>query len=140
MRMMTRDWVQPGGGVQTMHPVVSTALDPAGHALVSAYAITRPDGRVAVLLLNKDQRRTWRVAVKSSGAAPAALAAPFEQWQLSGAQYQWHPRGEHGYPAPDRPPSHARRAGMQGAEVVLPPSSLTVLRTAPAVKQSQQSP
>jgi hypothetical protein len=132
MRMMTRDWVQPGNGVQTMHPVHSTALDPAGRALVSAYALTRPDGSVALLLLNKDQRRAWRVAVESSGAAPGALAGPFEQWQLSDAQYRWHPRGERGYPAPDRAPSHVRVAGTPGADVVLPPSSLTVLRTRPA--------
>ena len=46
-RMTTQDWVQPGDGLHTMLAAAATPTDAHGHALVTSYAVRRPDGRIA---------------------------------------------------------------------------------------------
>lgn len=122
MRMVTRDWVQPGSGLQTMHPTsVSGLADPAK---LAAYAITRPDGRQSLLLLNKDPQQPLSVTLSGTGSA---FSGPLNVQQLSSAQYVWHAHGERGYPRPDRPP--AAFTTTPGAPLLLPPDSLTVATT-----------
>lgn len=118
MRLLARTWAQPGDGA---HALLAPAeiRDASGRPLVTAYPVRRPDGRVAVLLLNKDPRRAWTVH-----AAP--LSGPLDAWTLSAETYRWNVRGERGYPFPDAPPRHSV---IQGATIVLPPMSLAVLRT-----------
>jgi hypothetical protein len=48
-------------------------------------------------------------------------------FQLSSAQYVWHPHGQRGFARPDRPP--AVSAAAAGDPITLPPFSLTVIRT-----------
>jgi hypothetical protein len=124
-RMLTRDWVLPGDGRHVLLAGSSTAHDAAGHELVRAYPLRRPDGRLSLLLLNLDPAHAYRVTLAgSSGAASAPLDGPWTQEQLSRAQYGWHPAGAAGHPGPDGPPATAQVA--PGTPVDLPPYSLTV--------------
>lgn len=112
MRLLTRQWVQPGNGLQSLHPVAGD-LPPAAEA----FALTRPDGQTALLLLNKDPQHPLTVTVAGAGS--------LRVWQFSPAQYVWRARGEHGYPSRDRPPASFSTATPS---LTVPPDSLTVAR------------
>ena len=122
-RLVTRFWAQPDGGA---HDVLATAVqhDSAYPSPLSAYAVRRPDGRIAVMLVNRDPARTIAVRLDVGGASPAV-----DVRTLSGATYRWRPNGPGGYPSPDLPP--ARSAAPAGATLQLPPYSLTIARTQP---------
>ncbi len=94
---------------------------------MTAYAVHRPDGQWAVLLLNKDpkQAQTLRVRFKD-GNRVTFFTGPAAVSQYSSAQYRWHPKGKNGYPSRDLPPAHFVRDG--NAPLRLPPYSLTVVR------------
>ena len=123
-RLLTRAWAEP----DTTMPQALYRVEVARRApVVTAYALHRPDGRWAVLLLNKDPKHTALVAVEfrrpETTRAPS-FSGPTDLYQYSSAQYVWHPRGAHGFPTPDAPPAHSR---VSGRMVRLPPYSLSVL-------------
>lgn len=126
-QLVTRQWAQPGGGDHAIFRASSDILDSAKRPLVTAYAARRPDGKLAVLLLNKDPKRTHTVRLVAGGAD---LDAAADVYQYSGAQWQWvsqQGKGNGGYPLRNDPPAHTR---VGSAEViVLPPYSITVVRT-----------
>jgi hypothetical protein len=116
-RLLTRVWTQPG--VRRHALLASSSSDP----LLGAYAVRRPDGHVAVLLVNRDPARTLttHIGLGRLGAQPALDVS-----QLSSSNYRWHARGERGYASPDRPPIHSV---SPTGDVLLPPWSVTVART-----------
>jgi hypothetical protein len=130
-RMITRDWVQPGGGIHLLYGADSTARDAGGQQLVTAYAVRRPDGRLSVMLVNKDPSRTWDLTVRvaAGGAEPSALPGQADVVALTPDRYRWRPNGAHGYARPDRPPSRAVVGA--GQPITLPPYSLAIVRTPP---------
>ena len=128
-QLETQQWAQPGGGA---HALLATTLHPGGGVdpqLLGAYALRRPDGRVALLLVNKDPRHpvSLRVALAHAGNAQAAAAGRADLYQLSARNYVWHANGALGHARPDAPPSHRL---VDGSAVTLPPFSLSVLRLA----------
>jgi len=126
-RLLTRRWAQPGSGRERVYRASTDALDGAGRSLITAYAVRRPDRRLAVMLINKDPSRTWAVSLRAVRAvAPGAALGALDVYQLSGADYVWHARGDRGFPRPDRAPTHSVAAA---GRVSLPPYSLTVVRT-----------
>jgi hypothetical protein len=142
-QMLTREWVLPGNGKHTLYATSSSATDGAGHALVRAYALRRPDGSLSLLLLNVSPSQPYEVAVRltegsaatlteSSAASTTsrALRGPLQEWQLSAAQYRWRSDGPSGHPAPDLPPAHTVLASGSSA-VRLPPYSITVVAARP---------
>ena len=113
-RLISRTWLQPGHG---RHRLFATRVEgdaPAG--TVVAYAAQRPDGRLAILVLNRSAERAFSVRPPQAG--------PAEVWQYGPDQYRWRPDGPDGRPSLDLPPA-AWRIG--GGEVQLPPDSLTVI-------------
>ncbi len=131
-RMLTGDWTEPAG-THTLYATSSTATDAAGHELVRAYAVRRPDGRVAVLLLNMSPSQPYDVSLSfASGTSAAPPVGPLSEWQLSNAQYRWQADGPHGHPSLDQPPARSTLASG-GQAVRLAPYSITVLRTLPSV-------
>jgi len=127
-RLLTREWAQPGDGRHLVLQTDSGARYPSGEPAVSAYSVHRPDGRVAIELVNKDPTRTWTVHLlgRRKGVS-SPLRGPLDFYRLSAAEYVWHPRGEFGFPRPDRPPTHGTFGG--DGTLVLGPQSLTVVRT-----------
>jgi hypothetical protein len=111
-RLINEQWVQPGPGRHVVHATLSS--DPA----VSAHALVRPDGRLSLLLLNRD------VAQAHSVQFSQPLRCALDVYQLSPEQYQWHPRTAR--PSPDLPPRHTVVAADS---VTLPASSVSVVRT-----------
>jgi hypothetical protein len=124
-RLVSRAWTQPG---DLVHEILATSRpeDPAASApRVSAYAVRRPDDRIALMLVNRDPARAARVRPVLAGGA---ALGPLRVWTLSRATYRWQARGSRGHPARDRPP--ARSIVAPGEPVPVPPFSLVVAATA----------
>lgn len=62
-QVITKDWVQPVDQIHKLFRVSSDVKDPAGHTLVTAYALERPDGDWSVMLVNKDHDEAHSVKV-----------------------------------------------------------------------------
>jgi hypothetical protein len=132
-RLLTGDWTQPGGGVHTLYATSSSAGDAAGQRLVRAYAVSRPDGRLAVLLLNVSPSQPYDITLRTTGTAGdagehAALSGALQEWQLSSTDYRWQEHGAAGHPGLDGAPK-GRDLPTGAREIHLPPYSITVLRT-----------
>jgi hypothetical protein len=128
MRLVTGRWARPGRDRQTLYAasVEGRGTDPPG--TVTAYALRRPDGKLAILLINKDPHAAHPVrALLQSPHQTRPLDGPADLFQLSPAQYVWHPRGERGFARPDRPPAHVR-VGRGPLALMLPASSISVLQ------------
>jgi hypothetical protein len=101
-----------------------------GDPMVTAYALRRPDGRLAVLLLNKDPRRpvTVRLA-RTTGGDERPVTGRLDLFQYSPLQWGWlaHPQGQ-SYADRDLPPYQS--TVDDGRAVILPPYSVSVVRTA----------
>ncbi len=114
-RLVTQDWAQPQTNLpQLIYRAVFRSPVPIP---VTAYALHRPDGLWALLLLNKDPKRICRVSVPNF--------APLTLVQYSAEEYRWHPSGVNGFAFPDLPP---RRRTLKRNTLDLPPFSLSVLK------------
>ena len=105
-----------------------------GQPLVTAYAVRRPDGRIAVMAFNKDPGRSVNLKVQLTGQGPSILPGPLDLIQYSGEQWRWYDekgQGNGGFPEVDEPPV---RTGVPTGQtsISLPPYSISVLRSAPA--------
>jgi hypothetical protein len=119
-RLLTQQWSEPGRQANVMLATnVAFAGDQDVPQRLGAYALRRPDRRIALLLVNKSSTATIAAHIESG-------ASSFDVYQYSSAQYAWHADGPNGYPKPDLPPAHTTLAGDT---VNLPPYSVTVLRT-----------
>jgi hypothetical protein len=99
---------------------------------LSVYAIRRPDGRLAVVLMNKGSDRPLLADVRVAGARlPVGHQAPgtddVDLYQYGPAQYHWKAAGEQGHPDRDLPPAHRRAIMNQIHSLIMPPLSITVL-------------
>ena len=128
----TQEWVQPGNGDHRVFPAASDVVDPAGHVLVTAYALERPDGQWSLLVVNKDQENAHPVRISFGGreGAERAFAGPVTVTTFGAAQYQWHARGRDGRADPDGPAARSTVAATQGTVFDLPKASITVIRGA----------
>jgi len=121
-QLETGAWAGAGAGLDQVYP----ASAPEPH--VSAYAVRRADGRVAVLLVNADPAAAQAVQLDlRRGGSSLGTSGGLDVFQLSSTRYVWHPRGPHGFARPDLPPAVTQAAA--GDPVTLPPFSLTVIRT-----------
>jgi hypothetical protein len=127
-RLLVAEWAQPNSNQpHAVYRAASDVKNARGQALVTAYAVHRPDGEWAVLLLNKDPKQAHTLRVQFNGKGRVAFFnGPSAVSQYSPAQYRWHPNGENGHPSLDLPPVHFVRDGK--APLRLPPYSLTVVR------------
>jgi hypothetical protein len=92
-QLINLEWVQAGGGEHQVFAAKSDVQDGAGHELVTAYAVKRPDGNWAVMAVNRDQQNPHRVRIAFDGPADKEIsfAGPAEVSTFGSAQYQWHP-------------------------------------------------
>jgi hypothetical protein len=133
--LLARDWAQPGGGRHLLYRAHwrSGRVERSPAAWVVGYPVRRPDGRLAVMLINRDPVRARHIRVevrRRAGRPPTVLGGPVDVVQYGQDQYVWRPDGAAGHPVRDEPP---RRFSLASASLTLPPYSLTVLKTAGVV-------
>jgi hypothetical protein len=146
-QLINLEWVQPGSGEHEVFTASSDVNDGADHDLVTAYAVKRPDGRWAMMAVNRDQESAHRVRIKFEGAEKeSGFAGPVEISTFGSAQYQWHPAqtrfmahaensGERtivpttkGWADPDGPIAHTKLAAEKDTIYDLPAASVVVIR------------
>jgi hypothetical protein len=129
-RLLARYWALPGDGRHLVYPASTTVRDAAGREVVTAYAVLRPDGRVALALINKDPTRTFALRIGlMRGGGPVQAPGGLDTQQLSPARYVWHADGQRGHPRPDLSPAPGFVAPGAAPTVEVPPYSLTVALT-----------
>ncbi|WP_165185826.1 discoidin domain-containing protein [Caulobacter soli] len=126
-RMMTQDWAQPGGGTHALWPASTADKDAKGRPYVTAYALRRPDGRFALMLVNRDAGRAHavRLGFQTGGGWRGATGAA-QAVQYSPKQYVWKADGPDGHPTRNLPPERFAIADA-GQALSLPANSLTMV-------------
>jgi NedA-like, galactose-binding domain len=130
-QLITQEWVQPGDGEHRVFRAASDVMDPASHALVTAYAVRRPDHQWSLMVVNKDQWNAHPVRIVFHDAKTGkerTFAGPVETRTFGAAQYQWHANDAAGFADPDLPPVRGTVTAGDGTLFELPRASITVLR------------
>ncbi len=130
-QLITQQWVQPIDVDHQVYPATSDIKNPNGKTLVTAYAVLRPDGQWALLLVNKDKVKAHKLSVTFHDASTnrnLQFNHAVTQITFGRAQYQWHPKGASGYPKPDGPPVTTALVGGARTKYLIPAASITVLR------------
>ena len=148
-QLINLEWVQPGGGDHLVFSAKSDVDDGAGHALVTAYAVKRPDGQWSLMAVNRDQMNAHRVRISfndQTAQEATFFSGPVETSIFGKNQYQWHPasteflaHSEHageqpviantkGTADPDGPVMHSRQPGGKEAWYDLPAASVVIIR------------
>ena len=146
-QLINLEWAQPAGSEHQVFAAKSDVEDGAGHELVTAYAVKRPDGKWAVMAVNRDQQNAHRVQITFEAADKfSGFAGPVEVSTFGSAQYQWHPAQTRfmahaetaGQPTivtttrgsadPDGPIVHTKLTAEKGTLYDLPAASVVVIR------------
>ncbi|MGA8648000.1 MAG: discoidin domain-containing protein [Candidatus Sulfotelmatobacter sp.] len=149
-QLINLEWAQPAGGEHQVFAAKSDMEDGAGHELVTAYVVKRPDGKWAVMAVNRDQQNAHRVRIAFEEATDksSGFAGPVEVSTFGSAQYQWHPAHTRlmghaenaaqptivattrGWADPDGPILHTKLTAEKGTLYDLPAASVVVIRGA----------
>jgi len=130
-QLITTEWVQPGNGLHKTFAATGDISDAVGHALVTAYALLRPDGQWSLLVVNRDQENAHKVRIEfdnTNAGTPSSFSGPVTVITFGSAQYQWHPTELGGFPDPDGPAVKTTMTGSADTLYDLPKASITVLR------------
>jgi F5/8 type C domain len=130
-RLVSQEWVQPGGGAHSLYPASSDLTDAKGRLVVTAYAVHRPDEQWSLLLVNKDQAEPHAVQIEFDDADTKRrqyFAGPVTVTSFGADNYTWHPNGDDGTADPDGPAVVSRQRGGADARYVLPRASVSVVR------------
>jgi len=105
--MINIEWVQHRSGVHEMFPSSVDIKDADGNALVTSYAVHRPDGDWSLMLVNRDESNPHavRVAFENSGNKKrAAFSGPVDVVTFGSEQYVWINDGTNSHADPDHAP------------------------------------
>jgi F5/8 type C domain len=125
-KLVVEEWLGPPDGLHGLYPplITGAAKDPA----LAAYWVHRPDGKWALMLLNKDPAKTKRASPAPGGVGE--WAGPYDVFQYSPRQFRWQPNRDKGHPVFSNPPEHYTAPLGGPLTLSLPPMSLTVVRAA----------
>jgi F5/8 type C domain len=129
-RMINLEWLKHKTGEHGLYSATSDLSDQAGHILITAYPVSRPDGDWSLLLINKDQSNSHTVRIAfDGGTGPAeSFSGSITMITFGSDQYVWHSDGPNSHPDPENPPlTSTVNAGPQTI-FTLPKASITVLR------------
>ena len=148
-QLINLEWVQPGVGEHEVFAAKSDVDDGAGHALVTAYALKRPDGQWSLMIVNRDQQNAHKVHISfedQTGSDGSAFIGPVEVATFGSGQYQWHPAKtrftahaelpaeypivaySQGSADPDGPIAHTKQNAGKDTAYDLPAASVVVIR------------
>jgi len=148
-QLINLEWAQPGSAEHEVFPAKSDVEDGAGHALVTAYALKRPDGQWSLMIVNRDQHNAHKVRIsfRDQSSREAEMFAGAVQVAAFGReQYHWQPaetrfmaHDEHaaeravvvntkGFADPDGPIKHSEQTVAPDTWYDLPAASVVVIR------------
>ena len=114
----------------TLYRAFAGAMGDIARSEISAFAVHRPDGQWAVLLINKSALRPRTITIRFDGATDkrSEWVGPLEEFQYSAEQYEWLPQAALGKPLRSEPPKKSRIDAGASSVIELPAMSLTVVR------------
>lgn len=130
-QLITKEWTQPVDAAHKVFPVASDLHDGAGNLLITAYAVERPDGQWAIMLINKDHDKPHAVKVVFADTDRKTERKFFGTVQRStfgAAEFKWHADEPNGHADPDGPPSKSTMDASADGIYQLPKASIVVLR------------
>jgi len=128
-RMINIEWVQHRSGVHRMFPSSADIKDGEGNALVTSYAVHRPDGNWSLMLVNRDDTSSHAVRVAfDDSKSKRSFTGPVTIVTFGSEQYVWKPDGPKSYADPDGPPVASVTTGSPQTIFTLPKASVTVIR------------
>jgi hypothetical protein len=129
--MINLDWVQHRSGMHRMFPSSVNIKDNDGNALVTSYALHRPDGNWSLMLVNRDENNSHNVRVQfedSKSKQNSSFFGPVTVATFGSEQYAWINDGPNSRADPDHPPVAATLSATSQTVFILPKASITVLR------------
>jgi hypothetical protein len=122
--LLAKIWSVPGHG---LHRLAPTRIEGLGDAKVVAFAVQRPDGKLAVMLVNRSPDQTYRFALKGQlrGGMTESLRGPAQVYSYGPAQYAWADQGPESHPLRTHPPARQDVAGPK-VDLVVPADSIVV--------------
>src|ERR1700730_553387 len=111
-QLINLEWVQPGNGKHQLFPASADIVDPGDHVLVTAYAVQRPDGQWAVMIVNKDQENAHSIRLVFRDAKAnidSLFSGPVDMITFGSEQYHWNPAPNGGSANPDGPEARPKR-------------------------------
>jgi len=130
-RLINLEWLEHGAGLHHMFPASTDIKDEAGNILVTSYAVRRPDGNWALMLVNRDQKNSHSVHVVfdvSDRKAQGYFKGKVTMVTFGSEQYVWQEAGADSHADPDGPPVTRQLLGDRQATFTLPKASVTILR------------
>src|SRR5581483_2461734 len=100
------------------------------NALVTSYAVYRPDGEWSIMLVNRDENNPHNIQVvfNDSKKQNKYFSGPVRLATFGSEQYVWINDGQNSHADPDGPPVATVLPGGSQASFTLPKASVTVLR------------
>jgi F5/8 type C domain len=126
-QIINLEWVQHRTGVHKLYPAACDLEDAAGHRLITAYAVSRPDSNWSLMLVNKDQSNPHTVRIGFDDASHNSFTGSITMITFGSEQYMWKSDGPNGHPDPNDPLVTKTLPGNTQT-VTLPKASVTVLR------------
>jgi hypothetical protein len=128
-RLINDEWVTHRSGTHHLYAVDGGIEDAAGNALVTSYAVRRPDGQWALLLINKDRDHAQPVQIAfESGGGTGCFSGTVRMVTYGSEQYVWHGADASAHADPNLPPVVSSIAASAQTVFTLPKASVTVLR------------
>jgi len=130
-RLVTEQWFGEPYRRHEVYPAVSTLQNEDGEALVTVYALHRPDGLWSLLLINKDPQRDFQVGLRFRNEVHGSIVGfggSVDIFQYSAKQYALNDDRKNPATIRAEPPEHRTVAAPDS--LVLPAYSLTVVRGA----------
>jgi hypothetical protein len=125
-RLINLEWIKHGAGVHRLFPAACELKDGAGHILITAYAVHRPDGEWSLLLVNKDESNAHPVQIAFENSH--SFAGTVTLVSFGSEQYVWRSEGANSHPDPNLPPARTKMMAAKETVFTLPKASITVLR------------
>jgi hypothetical protein len=126
-RLIKLEWVQHRAGAHKLYPAACDLQDAAGHTLITAYSVERPDGNWSLMLINKDQSNPHQVRIAFDDASLKSFTGPITMITFGSDQYIWKSDAANGHPDPNEPRLRKRlRRGR--SSLLFPKASVTILR------------
>jgi hypothetical protein len=129
-QLLNLDWVKHGAGEHQLYPASVDLQDDAGHKLITAYAVKRPDGQWSLLVINKDPSNAHEVniAFASDGKDISQhFTDAMEAVTFGTGQYVWKPFGPASHAEPAGPAKRSQIQWQEGQKLKLPKASVTVI-------------
>ncbi len=120
-QLINLEWAQPGTGEHQIFPAESDISDPAGHVLVTAYPLLRPDGQWSVMLVNKDQENSHAIRIvfhDDKADTDSFFTGPVSLITFGSEQYEWHPEANGGKADPDGPAARSTVTAVPDTEFI----------------------